>query len=164
MRAVFIAPGLAISPLAEVLILSAARAQHVADVIEPALARGAIVLCDRYADATLAYQGYGRGLDRAMLGSIASYATGGRVPDLTLLVDIDADVSHARVARRADCSGTAIDRLEREDARFHERVRDGYLALARGDARFVVLDGELAPHDLRDLALQEVIDRNRHLR
>ena len=114
-------------------------------VIEPALREGRAVLSDRFADATLAYQGYGRGLDLALLHDIARIAAGGLQPDLTLLVDVDVEISRARIEARARQAGTTVDRLEREGAAFHERVRRGYLALAQGDARFVVLDGARAP-------------------
>ena len=113
LRALFVDPETEIDAMAEAFLVSASRAQHVAEIIEPALRAGRLVLCDRFAAATLAYQGYGRGIDLALLR------------DLT----------------RAD--GVAADRLEREGRAFHERVRDGYLALARSDPRFVTLDGSL---------------------
>jgi dTMP kinase len=148
LRAAFVDPGMAIDPLAEAFVVNASRAQHIAEVIEPALARGAWVLCDRFADATLAYQGFGRGVDLAVLRTLAALATRGRVPDLTLVVDVPVALSRERVAMRSAERGVAIDRLEREDAAFHTRVRDGYLELARDDARFVVLDGSLASADV----------------
>lgn len=143
MRATFVEPGLRIDPLAEAFVINASRAQHVAEIIEPALARGTWVACDRFSAATLAYQGFGRGVDLATLRLLASVATRDRAPDLTLLLDIDAELSRARVAARARDGGTPIDRLEREAGAFHARVRDGYLQLARDDATFVVLDGKL---------------------
>ena len=148
LRRVFVTPGLAIAPMSEAFLVNASRAQHVVDVIEPALRDGKIVLCDRFGDATLAYQGYGRGVDLSTLAALVAHATRGRSPDLTLLVDIDVRLSQARVAARAVASGAAIDRLEREDLAFHERVRAGYLELARADARIAVLDGVLAPETL----------------
>ncbi len=144
----FVDPEATIDPLAEAFLVNASRAQHVAEVIEPALAAGRVVLCDRFSAATLAYQGYGRGIALDDLRRLARVATRGREPDLTLLVDVPVDVSHARVASRALAGGGAADRLEREGRSFHERVREGYLELARDDARFVTLDGSLAPHDL----------------
>ena len=152
LRAVFVTPGVAISPMAEAFVVSASRAQLVRDVIEPALARGAIVLCDRFGDATLAYQGYGRGIDLAILSALVERATNGRTPDLTLLVDIDVARSRERVVSRAESLGATIDRLEREDASFHERVRSGYLALARRYSRIDVLDGALEPAALLEHA------------
>lgn len=144
-RAVFVEPGLAISPLAEAFVVNASRAQHVDDVIDPSLRDGAWVVCDRFAGATLAYQGYGRGVDLDVLRTLAAVATRARTPDVTFLVDVSVELSHARVTARARARGEGIDRLERESAAFHERVRDGYLALARADPSFVVLDGALGP-------------------
>ncbi|GAC1299499.1 MAG: dTMP kinase [Vulcanimicrobiaceae bacterium] len=157
LRGVFVTPGVAIAPMAEAFVVNASRAQHVADVVEPALRAGSVVLCDRFGDATLAYQGYGRGLDLATLRALVGYATGGRVPDLTLLVDIDVTLSQLRVAARARASGDAIDRLEREGIAFHERVRAGYLDLARAEARIVVLDGALSPEALLERAAAIVL-------
>jgi dTMP kinase len=145
LRALFVDPGLAIDPLAEAFVVNASRAEHVARVIEPALREGRFVLCDRFADATIAYQGYGRGVDLASLHALARIATHGREPDLTFLLDVGARVSQARLAERERATGVGADRLEREDAAFHERVRSGYLALARDDPRFVTLDGAQAP-------------------
>ncbi len=152
MRAAFVEPGLRIDPMAEAFVVNASRAQHVVEVIEPALAAGRTVLCDRFALATLAYQGYGRGVDLDALRALATIATRGREPDVTLLVDIPVDVSRERVLSRSRAEGTVVDRLEREGAAFHERVREGYLALAQSDARTLVLDGTLSPADLLEAA------------
>ncbi len=148
LRTIFIEPGFVLSPLAEAFVLCAARAQHVIERIEPALAEGAWVLCDRYSAATLAYQGYGRGLPLPMLRTLTAIATGGRAPDLTLLVDVPVTVSRERVRARALMANADADRIEREDAAFHERVRVGYLELARDDASFLTLDGTLVPEAL----------------
>ncbi len=148
LRAAFVDPETAIDPIAEALVVSASRAQHVCEVIEPALRAGSVVLCDRFADATLAYQGYGRGVDLDTLRVLEGIATRGLKPDLVFLVDVSVAVSRERVAVRARASGVAADRLEREDADFHERVRTGYLDLARDDPRFVTLDGTLPPDEL----------------
>jgi dTMP kinase len=147
-RALFLEPGLTVAPAAEPFLLNASRAQLVAETIRPALGRGATVICDRYIDATLAYQGYGRGLDLDRLRSLCEIATGGLLPDKTLLVDLPVDEAFARL----DARGRARDRLEREDRAFHERVRAGYLRLSRGDPRFTVLDGRASPGDLADAA------------
>lgn len=128
-------------------------------MIEPALARGAWVLCDRYVDATFAYQGFGRGLAYATLCTLVETATRGRMPDLTFLVDVPVEISRARVASRAAAAHVVIDRLEREDTTFHERVRAGYLALAREDARIVTLDGTLAPETLLERALATIAEK-----
>ena len=121
--------------LAELLTFSAARAELVATVIRPALDRGELVLCDRFTDSTVAYQGYGRGLDLATIEAVNAAATGGLVPDLTLLLDLDPAVGLARGAE----GGT--DYLEREQLAFHARVRDGFQTLAaREPGRWRVID------------------------
>jgi dTMP kinase len=156
LRTVFLDPALRVDPIAEVMILNASRAQLVADVIAPALKLETTVLCDRFFDATVAYQGYGRGLDVEQLLEICLAATHRIAPDLTFLVDIPVEVSAERVRARG-----GADRLEREDTEFHERVRDGYLALARRFAhRMIVLDGLLPPATLVAQA-RAALDRRR---
>jgi dTMP kinase len=128
--------------LAEAFLLEAARAELVARVIRPALEAGRVVLCDRYADSTLAYQGAGRGLDVALLESMNRAATGGIVPDITLLFDLDPEIG---IERRAQAPGT-LSRLDKEPLEFHRRVRDKFLELAhREPSRFVVLDATAPP-------------------
>jgi dTMP kinase len=156
LRAAFVEPGLRIDPVAEAFVVNASRAQHIAEVIEPALKAGKWVLCDRFAAATLAYQGYGRGVDLEALRSLAEIATRGCEPDITLLVDVPVAVSRERVIARSRAEGTAVDRLEREDAAFHERVREGYLLLARGDRRIRVLDGTQTRANLLRAAWEEL--------
>jgi dTMP kinase len=144
MRAILLdAQNSAITPLAELLLYAAARAQHVQEVIVPALERGEIVLCDRFTDATLAYQGHGRGLDLATIAQLNGLATGGVEPKLTLLIDCPIPVGLGRALARIEAtSGAREERFELESVRFHERVRDGYLALAAAfPERFVVIDG-----------------------
>ncbi len=120
----------------EALLLAADRAQHVAEVVAPALASGRWVVTDRFSGSTLAYQGYGRGFDLPDLRRLVDWATGGIEPDLNVLVDVPIDV-----ARRRRAGGTD-DRLESLDEDFHDRVRHGYLALAAADpGRWVVVDG-----------------------
>jgi dTMP kinase len=134
-------PASAIDPLAEALLMSADRAQHVAAVITPALRAGTTILCDRYFDATIAYQGFGRGLDIEMLLELSLLATSRITPDLTLLIDIPPELSVARVRARGDA-----DRMEMEDLAFHTRVRAGYAELVKRYVhRFVVIDGTLPP-------------------
>ncbi len=144
LRSVFLDPALAVDPIAEVMLLNASRAQLVADAIAPALKARSVVLCDRFFDATVAYQGYGRGLNVESLLEICLVATHRIAPDLTFLIDIPVDVSQARLRARG-----GADRLEREGTAFHTRVRDGYLALAeRFSNRYVVLDGAQPPEVL----------------
>jgi dTMP kinase len=139
----------AMTPSAELLLYAAARAQHVQEVIEPALSRGEIVLCDRFTDATLAYQGYGRGLDKQTIGDLNHLAASGRRPDLTILLDCPVETGlHRAIARieaasAADRSSLREERFERESRQFHQRVRDGYLDLAaREPDRFIVIPGD----------------------
>lgn len=148
-RKIFLEPALSVNAMAEMLLINASRSQLVADVIRPALARGAVVLCDRYVDSSLAYQGYGRRLSLDFVRTVCDAATGGLVPDLTLLVDISPETSRERVSAR----GAGHDRMEREDEAFHARVREGYLEIARRDPRFVVLEGERAPEMVADAAM-----------
>ncbi len=119
----------AMSPEAEVLLYSASRAQLVSQRIRPSLAAGRVVLCDRYADSTMAYQGYGRGLDLGMLAALTEIATGGLKPDLTLLLDLDVSAGLSRRRVR----GEEMNRLDLEAVAFHERVREGYRLLANAD-------------------------------
>ena len=132
-RDLLLDPSFAINPRAELLLFEAARAQHVDTLIAPALESGAVVVCDRFHDSTTAYQGYARGIDLELVERIDRFATQGLRPDLTLLLDLPVDVGLAR-QRRAD-------RMSMEDLEFHERVRRGFLAIARSEPeRFVVLD------------------------
>jgi dTMP kinase len=124
-------------PAAELLLYCASRAQLVADVIQPHLERGGIVLSDRYADSSIAYQGYGRGLDRDALRTIITFATNGLRPDLTLLLDLAVEEG---LRRRRD-GGGEWNRLDQEALDFHRRVREGYLLLAKAEPdRWVIVD------------------------
>jgi dTMP kinase len=132
----------------ELLLMEASRAQLVREKIEPALEAGLIVLCDRFADASVAYQGFGRGLGDKLVERFNEFATGGLQPDLTFLCLLPPAEGRARLVDRR------TDRLDREDLAFHERVYEGYQALAAsGQSRFVVLDATRPPEDLRDEAL-----------
>ncbi|THG30889.1 dTMP kinase [Naasia lichenicola] len=136
-----------ISPRAEALLYAADRAHHISTVVRPALARGEVVVQDRYLDSSVAYQGAGRVLDPGEIRSLSLWAAEGLLPDLTVLLDLDEE--HARA--RLDTSRTRFDRLEAERSDFHRRVRDGYLALAEAEpARFLVLDATLAPEALSE--------------
>lgn len=133
----------AMVPLAELLLYAAARAQHVSEVITPALAAGKIVLCDRFTDSTLAYQGYGRGLDKELIARLNALAAGTVTPDLTILLDCPVEIGLARAMARINGSTAAREeRFEQESRLFHERIRDGFLSLAAVEPRrFVVIDG-----------------------
>ena len=125
--------GIFVEPRAELLIMMADRAQHVGQVLRPHLESGGIVICDRYADSSLAYQGYGRGLDLAEIAQLNAYAANGLVPDLTFLLDLDPAVGLARQKERSV--------MEEEALPFHQRIRAGFLALAEAEPdRWRVLD------------------------
>ncbi|MDX1506258.1 MAG: dTMP kinase [Spongiibacter sp.] len=143
--------------LSELLLVFAARAQHLHTKIEPALAAGTWVLCDRFTDATFAYQGYGRGLSRDTIEQLQQMVQGARRPDLTLLLDAPVEVGLARAGERGE-----LDRFEQEQHSFFERVRAGYLALAEADPqRFSIIDASQPLADVqRDIGqvLQRFVD------
>lgn len=126
---------------AELLLMFAARAQHLAAKIEPALARGTWVVCDRFTDATFAYQGGGRGIDPARIEVLEQFVQKGLAPDLTLLLDMSPEDSARRLAGRLRSENTTLDRFEREQTTFFTAVRDAYLARAHAEPhRFAVID------------------------
>jgi dTMP kinase len=130
-----------LTPMAELLLYFADRAQNVSEIVRPGLAEGRVVLCDRHVESSLAYQGYGRGLPLDAIRELAALATGGLRPDVIVLVDVPVDVGLARVGRRG-----AHDRLEAEVREFHDRVRDGYEALVEEEpSRWLRLDGTAPP-------------------
>jgi dTMP kinase len=132
-----------LSAWSEALLFTAARAQLVEEVIRPRLERGELVLCDRYSDSTLAYQGYGRGLDIASLRRLQQEATGGLAPDLTLLLSLPVEAGLARIPRNAQ------DRLDRETVAFHQRVHNGYHEMAAADRqRWRELDASGHPDEV----------------
>jgi dTMP kinase len=133
----------------ELLLYFGSRAQNVEQVIRPALAAGQIVLCDRFTDSTLVYQGCGRGLDTNVVRDLDRIACQGLKPDVTVLIDIDLETSLARAKRRNERVGGAESRIDEENAAFHERVRKGYLVLAEAEPeRMVVIDGRAAIGDV----------------
>jgi dTMP kinase len=143
LRELLLDPASTVSPQAEALLYAADRAQHVAEVVGPALARGAVVISDRYVDSSLAYQGAGRALAPAQVERLSSVATGGLVPDLTVLLDVDPVLGLARA------DGTP-DRLEGESLEFHQRVRSGFLALAAKEPRrYLVVDAALPAEEVQ---------------
>lgn len=134
LRKILLHPEQKIFPLAELLLYESIRAQHTEEVILPALKKGKVVICERYADATLAYQGYGRGLPLETILTLNKIATKGLNPQTTLLLDILVHQGLKR-ARKLQKDGKKGDRLEREGLRFHTRVRKGYLAIARKEPK-----------------------------
>ena len=131
-----------IEPVAELYLYAAARVQHLRQVISPALREGRIVICDRFADATLAYQGYGRGMELAWIEEIHARTMENIKPDLTFLLDLPVEEGLRRALKRMEKNPVKEDRFEKEALDFHRRVRDGYLTLARKEPRrIIVLDG-----------------------
>jgi dTMP kinase len=149
----------AMQPQAEILLYSASRAQLVGEVIRPHLERGGTVLCDRYADSTLAYQGYGHGLDLELLRTITRFATGGLTPDLTLLLDMDVETGLRR--RKA---GGDWNRLDAYEVDFHRRVRQGYRKLAETEPeRWVVINASVSVEELGE-RIWEAVERRLEVR
>ena len=142
-----------VSPRAEALLYAADRAHHIATVVRPALARGEIVLQDRYLDSSVAYQGVGRELEADEIRGLSLWAAEGLLPDVTVLLDLDVTIGRSRL----DESRTRYDRLEAEAAEFHARVREAYLALATAEPeRFLVLDATLPVYELAALIRSRV--------
>jgi dTMP kinase len=136
----------------ELLLFLADRSNHVATLVRPALESGAVVLCDRYADSTLVYQGFARGLDEQFVRMGNEFATRRLHPDLTILFDLPVEIGLARLTNR--------DRLDAQPLEFHHRVREGFLNLARSEpSRWIVLDATQPPDKLSDLATEHVVRR-----
>ncbi|OGS19021.1 MAG: dTMP kinase [Elusimicrobia bacterium RIFOXYA2_FULL_50_26] len=133
LRRILLAPGRDIAPLTELFLYEASRAQHMAEIILPALRNGKIVICDRFTDATIAYQGYGRKLDKNVIRQLNNIATQQRIPNLTIILDVPVETGLRRARRLAKDSAAGGDRIERESAAFHRRVRRGYVEIARGE-------------------------------
>ena len=149
-----------IAPSTELFLYLADRAQHVNEIIRPALAAGKIVLCDRFTDSTLAYQGYGRGIDLKLLEQFNNVADGAVRPDLTFLLDCPVTVGLGRTNQRPSVEGQPReDRFERETINFHEKIRAGFLAMARAEpARFRVIDTTRAAAEVRR-EIQRIADQ-----
>ena len=140
--------------MAELLIIFAARAQHLTTVIEPALAAGKWVLCDRFTDATYAYQGWGRDIDKDAIASLEQLVQGARRPDLTILLDMDPSLGLARAQERAE-----LDRFEQEEVAFFNRVREGYLARAKEEpARWLIIDASKTLDEVARVIKQRLND------
>lgn len=149
------------SPLAELMLYAAARSQHVSEVIVPALNAGAIVLCDRFCDATVAYQSFGRGIDRGIIDTLNSHACQGAWPDLTILIECDPKVGLARARRRIETSsGPREERFELEETAFHQRVSFGYQQLAAEmPHRFIIIDGSDTIDEISTMIAVQVLAR-----
>ncbi|HLC20608.1 MAG TPA: dTMP kinase [Candidatus Methylomirabilis sp.] len=145
------------SDAAELLLYEASRAQLVREVVAPSLARGAVVLCDRFTDSTLAYQGFGRGLDLDMIRRLNQFATDGLAPDLTVLLDLDPGMGLLRCTKGSGALPSSRDRIEAEPLDFHQRIREGYLALARDDPdRIRVIDARLGVTEVEMAVWKEI--------
>ena len=145
----------AMHPRTEILLFQASRAQNVEQLIRPHLERGGIVVCDRYADSTLAYQGYGHQVDMARLRAIVDFATGGLKPDLTLLLDIDVEEGLQRRTKSGEWN-----RLDAYALAFHRRVRQGYFELAREEpGRWVTIDASRSSDVVQGEIRKVVIER-----
>lgn len=147
-----------LSPLTELLLYAADRAQHVEEVIKPALEQKKWVLCDRFFDATTVYQGYARGLDMKLIVTLNEKASPGIQPDITFLIDCAVEIGLERALKRNRIQfQEGQDRFERETKDFHEAVREGYLTMAMEDReRFVVVDGTLKEDELEELIFRHV--------
>ena len=146
--------GQGMSPEAELLLFAASRAQHVRELIAPAIAQGQIVLCDRFLDSTTVYQGVARAIDSKKVDTINQFAIGDTKPDLTILIDLPPEIGLARVHARSEGQ---LDRMENEAIEFFQAVRQGYLDLAKSEPkRFLVLDGSQTVEELETQIWQKV--------
>ena len=151
----WVRPELPIPAVSELFLLSAARHALVEEVIRPQLAKGVLVLADRFYLSTLAYQGYGRGMDPETIAAVTRVATGGIEPDLTIVIDVSVDTGR----NRQRLAGLDPDRIEREDSEFMQRVREGYRELADADPRIVMVNGDEAVDRLKERIRTLVRDR-----
>lgn len=166
-RTLLLHPGtVPIAAATELLLYEASRAQLVRELIAPALARGTVVLCDRFTDSTLAYQGFGRGIDLNLILRLSRFSTDGLIPDLTVLLDLDPRIGLMRcrqdtgadVSTGLSAEPTCWDRIEAEPLDFHQRIREGYLALAREDPeRIAVIDAGLGASEIETIVWNQFI-------
>jgi dTMP kinase len=164
-RAILLDSSSQLDPIAELFLFAASRRQNVIEVIKPALARGAVVLCDRFTDSTLAYQGFGRLINLDQLRTLNAWATDSLTPDLTLIFDLPEEVGLTRARSRNAEAVRDEGRFEAEDLRFHRRVREGYRTLAVSEPnRFAVIDGEGAADEVFARVVAEVQKRTELLR
>lgn len=150
-RQVLLRKGREVVPLTELLLYQAARAQNTEENIIPFLQKGGVIISDRYADSSVAYQGYGRGVPREEIERINRMVCSGLLPDLTVLLDLDPEIGLQRVKREE------FDRLEQENIDFHRRVREGYLELSREYERYWTLPGTEKPEILEEMILKKVL-------
>lgn len=144
--------GSTVDPLTELLLFFTDRAQHLQEIILPNLNAGKMVICDRFIHSTLAYQHYGRGLDKSVIDNLIEIVVQNTKPDLVILVDLDPNIALSRAKNRS-----SLDRIEKEDLTFHSKIRDGFLVLAKENLEnFITLNGELPPEKLTELALNEI--------
>lgn len=158
LREAFLETEETVAPLAELLLFAADRAQHVNFLVKPAIAEGKIVVSDRFADATFAYQGAGRGFSEAIVNQVIELATGGLKPDLTLFFDLPVATALARTDLRND-SGEQKNRMDKEDANFYERVRQSYLQIAASEPeRFRVIDANGSTSEIQARVVEIVAE------
>lgn len=159
-RQIFLDPNVRLEPAAELLLVLADRAQHVREKIRPALDAGRIVISDRYSDSTTAYQGYARGFDLDLLKGLNQLASDGLTPDLTIVLDLEAEAGLKRTHARGKALAHVADRFESERAEFHRKVRDGFLAIARAEPkRVIVIDSAPAVAEVSAAILKAVRSR-----
>lgn len=140
----------------EVLLYAASRAQHVREKIIPALKEGKVVLCDRFVDASIAYQGYGLGIDIATVRKINSFATESLSPNRTYLIDLAPEMGRNRMKKRSEIDSGELDRIEQKELEYHQRVRAGFHAIYEAEKdRMVLMDGSLEVNELQDLIIQD---------
>ena len=159
-RAIFLDSNISLEATAELLLVLADRAQHACAKLRPALAAGQIVISDRYSDSTIAYQGYGRGLDLKLVRGLNRLASDGITPDLTIVLDCAPEIGLERSKARAEDAVCTRDRFEREQIEFHRRVRDGFRVIARDEpSRVVLLDSNQEAGAISAAILRHVLDR-----
>jgi dTMP kinase len=159
-RAILLETASVIDPVAEVFLFAASRRQHVVEVIRPALERGQVVLCDRFTDATLAYQGFGRLQNLDRLRDLNDWATGSLQPDVTVLLDLPEAAGLSRAQSRNAVATSDEGRFEAEDLRFHRRVREGYLTLAVTEpGRFVVVNADGGADEVFERTRAAIVQR-----
>jgi dTMP kinase len=159
-RAIFLDSSISLEVTAELLLVLADRAQHVREKLRPTLEAGQIVISDRYSDSTIAYQGYGRGLDLKLVHDLNRLASDGITPDLTIVLDCAPEIGLERSKARAEGAVRARDRFEEEQIEFHRRVRDGFRAIARDEpSRVVLLDSARETGDVSAAILRLVLER-----